>query len=246
MARLTCKWGLVLILTISAKLTWAQSAQDTVGFTAVPPTKVEPKTPLSIISNIVEDPAFREMVFSEENRFKLLNQNTPHYSWLDQYRQKQILDEYSERVSKMFINSVKENFKETVKDALEDSSFSQIIDLAKSAKNITDKIKNNNGRQIAMNISPNPQEPSVSISNLGLDQIRMTYNVLNQSPALSLEQKIRPDLTSQLYYNVIFQTLDSALRHNITDTVHVHVINRNQLSSRGEKSLIFGVSLDIK
>lgn len=241
-----CMMVLTIWGTWNMTLSYAQSTSDSVGFTAVPPTKTEPKTPLSLITSTLDDPLFRELAYQEENRFKLLNQNTSSNNWLDQYRQKELMDEYSLRVSKLFMNSVKDNFKDTLSEALEDSAFAQIIDLAKSAKNITDQFKNSGARRIAMSFSPNPQEPSLGISNLGLDQIHLTYNVLYQSPAFSVEQKIKKTLTSQLYYNMFYQTLDSALKKNITDTVHLHVINRNQFTQHGEKSLILGVSFDIK
>lgn len=244
---------IILGLSFWNFLVFAQLSES-IGVTAIPPVRSEPSTPLSFIMSSLDDARFREAIFKEQSRFKLLHKELPFRDWSEGTSEYEFMIEYSKKISKMFLNTVKEHITEKFNDHFlenfehgsTDNPFRDIINLIKQTRDIARHFKSDSPqRKIAMSFKPHFQEPSLNISNLLFDQTQITYNTLFKSPAFSVEQKLAPNLSSTVSYQMLFQTLDSALKRKINDQINFHIINRNQFNAAKEKSVIFGVSIDM-
>lgn len=228
-------------------------AQD-IDFSAIPPTKTTPQTPLAVFLSPFQDEKLREALFREQDRFKLLRKELPFRNWADSNIEYEQMKEYSKRMSRMFLNALKENIQGRMMDHLEeekkDNPFSKLVDFIKETKKITERIQDHiknqlSTRKIAVSVKPDLETPSINMNHLLFDKTQISYNVLLRSPAFSIEQKVFSHVSSQLHYQPLFQTLDSALKQKINNHISVHMINRTQFIQSHEKSVIFGLSIDM-
>ncbi|OGQ59090.1 MAG: hypothetical protein A3G92_06205 [Deltaproteobacteria bacterium RIFCSPLOWO2_12_FULL_38_8] len=213
----------------------------------ISPSPSQPKTPLSFLMSTFNTPSFRETLFQEQNRFKLLNLSIPPLlgGAAEKIYETKLLQEYTSHMTHLVFDNLKDTMQDNVAEALKDSPFSNIMELAHYSKKITNTLKKESSRNIAMSFSPNFQEPSLGVSNLVFDKMKVGYNIVSERPTFFMEQKIVQELRSQFYYNMFLKTLDTALKHQLTEKVNLHLINRNQFTRTRDKSVILGISVNL-
>jgi hypothetical protein len=239
---------IILGVCLVAQMSWAQSIQENAEITALPPeSKIEPKTPISMLLSTFEDPGFQGAIIREQNRFKLLNMGlTAGTSLAHQTKEYELISEFSKSLSGIFVDALRQNVKQRLQVAVEESPFKKLYTLAKQAKEISKKIRVKSSRKIAMSFKPSTSEPKFQIENLLLDKINVSYNTFDQTPKVFAEHKLAPTLKTQVYYDVLLKTLDSAFKKQLTKEINFHVINRNNFAQQGDKSVIFGFSIQLK
>lgn len=243
---------IIIVMFKSIYLFHTQAGESNINFTAVPPAKTEPQTPMTFLMSPLQDDRLREALFKEQDRFKLLKKELPYKNGTDTLIEYEQIKEYTKRVSRMFIHSVRDMLQEKMMEQLVEESrdvenpFSGIVEFIKKTKRITDRITPNlPDRKIAVSVKPDLETPSVKMANFLFDQTQVTYNILLRSPTFSIEQAVTPLLSSQFHYQPHFQTLDSGLKGKLNDDMNVHMIHRSNFSGSREQSFVFGLSIDI-
>lgn len=225
---------------------WAQTLRIHEAITAVKPTTTQPKTPLSMILSTLNDPKFQQEVQQEETRFKLLQMGSQQINISQQVRTQENIQEHSHALSQLVMRSLKEEFQDELTSVLATTrGFESLIKLIKDTQPITSLLPKEKDRHIAMSFQPDPQKSSLTIERLLVDKINLAFNIQDQIPSIYAEQRLTQSVNSQVYYDFFLNTLDSALKKKINDKLYFHIINRNQFQFNKDKSVIFGISLQL-